>query len=161
MTFNDYEFQRLESFVNHLSKQKPDVSSSGQAIGYLMSIFKLRYFEFIPKDSTYRTKELFKLVMDLKTIEKSYNIKSYIIGFNFLYFSLLLDKRRKIFSLRMLSTLLLTNVVILIQQYYFYNRIFQAMDPLLKHDIEYLYYNLKREREGFDKKVECIFIVRQ
>jgi hypothetical protein len=159
MSFNDYEFQRLEKFVTQKSKLNTE-NFTGAIRNYIMSL-RHRYFEFIPKDSVIKSTELIKLTVDLKAIEKNYNLKSYIVGFNFLYFALLLDKRKRIFSFNMLVILGLTNIIILIQQFYFYHRITQALDPLLSKDIEQLYQSLKRERQGFNKKVESIFIIRQ
>jgi hypothetical protein len=159
---NNFEFKRLEQFVNYLSKQSSNYNNANEEtiVGFLkfnfLRLFRLRYFEFIPKDSTFKSKEIYKLVMDLKCIEKTYNLKSYIIGFNFLYFALLFDKKRNIFSTKMLSILFGTSLIIFLQQYYFYDKIFNALDPILSKDIIYLYESLKMEREGVGKEVVFI-----
>jgi hypothetical protein len=160
MSFNEYEFNKLELFVNYLRDSKKNSETFVDSLyTNVMSLFRLKYFEFIPKDTTLRSKEIFKLAMDLKCIEKSYNLKSYILGTNFLYFALLLDKRRKIFSFKMVQILVFTNLVILGQQYYFYNKIFSAFDPIVAKDLISLYQNLKREKEGFDKNVKYLIII--
>jgi hypothetical protein len=151
---NDEEFSRLETFVKFLeNKNKTNSGILGAAKNMYNSFFHLRFFEFIPKDQTIKTKENINLSLDLLCIAKTYNIKSYIFGFNFMYFAFIFNKDRRIFSPGVLLILGATSSLILLQQYLSYNKIFKVLDPLFSNDIKYLYTDIKRKREGYDEKV--------
>ena len=154
---NDEEFKRLETFVNFLeNKNKPETSVFGNIKRMFNSLYHLRYFEFIPKDNTIKSRENFNLSLDLLCLAKSYSIKSYIFGFNFMYFAFIFNKDRRIISPSVFLILGATSLIILIQQYINYNKIFKVLDPLYSNEIKYLYTDLKRKREGYDEKVNNI-----
>ena len=151
---NDKEFHILQNFVKYLeNKDKNNHKFSKFIKSKVYSLYSLKYFEFIPKDYTIKSKENLNLCLDLVGLAKTNEYKSYLFGFNFLYFALLLDNKRKIFSLRMMFTLMGTSLLIFIQQFYFYEKINKALEPILAEDVKFLYKDLIRKREGHEDKV--------
>jgi hypothetical protein len=151
---NDNEFKKLQKFIKFLETDNKDNSQFIKFVkSKVYSMFSLKYFEFIPKDNTIKSKENLNLCLDLLGLAKMNEFKSYVYAFNFLYFALLFDNNRKIFSLRMLFTLMGTSLLIFIQQFYFYENINKALKPILSEDVKFLYKDLNRKREGYEDKV--------
>ena len=161
------ELKILESFSNFLDDWK-----KGKSINYdqkdetgIKKMFTLyrdelslvNYFKFIPKTKDKINVKIaeakLKLAIDLNNMFKYYQIQSYLIGINCLYFSLLFIKSRKVFGFSSIFSILLSSGLAFYLFRYHYNKIFRVMDIMFNEDVRSLYNRIRREENGFDFNV--------
>jgi hypothetical protein len=153
------EFRNLENFNNYLNspaivRSQKDVTGIQKLyLTYTNELRKIQYFQFIPKDSSTISQAKLKLAIDMKSLFNYYQLQSYVVGINCLYFSLVFIKSRNVFGFSsLLSIALATGVSIGFFRYH-YSKIFNVMDMFYKNDVKYLYERVKRDESGFNPLV--------
>jgi hypothetical protein len=83
-----------------------------------------------------------------------------VIGLNLFYFLLIFDKRKNIFSFKILSSVLLTLGLITLYQIHDYSKVLKIMHLLYKDKLQILLNEIGKEnlKENLDKNVRVIYI---
>jgi hypothetical protein len=150
------EFTKLENFVNFLKNEDNELKNPNnnlltKSISKIKNHFKyLQYFDFINKDNTKISNANLNLMIELKSIMKSNNIKSYISSFTFLYFLTLFTKRRS--PIKLVFYIFLTSGVLFYQQFSYSNKIITVVNTLMKKEVYDLYNKLKYEDLGISEE---------
>lgn len=154
------EFKSLETFNNYLNtpavkKSQKDVTGlQFFYLKYTNELRKIQYFQFIPKDSSNVSQAKLKLAVDMKSLFNYYQIQSYLVGINCLYFSLIFMKSRNVIGITSLMSMILASGVTFGFFRYHYSKIFNVMDVFFKGEVKFLYERAKRDEIGFNQKVE-------
>jgi hypothetical protein len=154
------EFKSLESFNTYLNT--PSIKKSQKDVTGIQFFYhkltnelrKIQYFNFIPKDSSTISQAKLKLAVDMKSLFNYYQLQSYIVGINCLYFSLVFIKSRNVFGISSLMSIIFASGVTFGFFRYHYAKIFNVMDVFFKDEVKYLYERAKRDEIGFTQKVE-------
>jgi hypothetical protein len=152
---------KLQNFTEFLIKNPNDIYSKNKDITGIFNYFrnfstelnKLKYFEFIPKDSTYTSKSRLRLAIEMKSLLNYYTFQSFIFGINFLYFFLIFKRSTNVIGI---SSILSINSATLITFYLLkikFQEIFKIMDVIYKDEVIFLNNKLKRKESGFNEEV--------
>lgn len=158
------ELKNLEDFKNTLDSNKvkrKEINYDNQDVTGIRKYFSkyineykmINYFRYIAKDNTKFSEAKLNLAIELKTLLNYYQVHSYILGMNILYFALLL-KRKNVFGINTIISLGLVSFVSLSFYRYNYLKIFGLMNNFFYEDIENLHKNITREEAGFTNKMK-------
>lgn len=161
------EVENLKNFVNYLSNSEGKTNSQQDVTGIYgllsrsLDNFKLfNYFLFVPKADTNLSKNNLNLSIELKCLSKSENVKSLLNGMTIFYFLCLFNVKKSVFGFRMISCLIGTGILTTYMIYQNNKPILEIMDILMRKEVEHLYERVKREEEGFDKKVNILYNIK-
>lgn len=113
----------------------------------------LNYFKFIPKTNTYNSRDFLELAIELKGLEKSYNLKNFIFGTSLFYFLLILDKTPKYLSFRTIGKFLFVGTYLVIKNLENQLVYLRIMNQIYRPEFIHLKEKLEHDKNGWDQEV--------
>ena len=155
--FKEKEIEDINNLVNTLNKlvikKEPKFYEKPSFQMFLYSFWLYKYFDFIPNDSSNASIAKAKLSAELKMIMLSSSAKTILLGSNILYFLMLINPNKSLFSMRMINIIFGSLTATYFINYYYHSKVLLLMNKIFEKDIYSLQKKMKTEEKGLSKEV--------
>ena len=152
------EIKEIDSIIEHAKEFKNTQQTIYFKYQKIIYVYKklrnLNFFRFVPKTNQSNKKDFLEFSVELKGLERSYNLKNYLFGLSAFYFSVVLDNKPKYFGVKTIMKFLFISSYMLYKNLENQLDYFEIMREIYFDELIILKDKLEKDKNGGSEQVK-------